>query len=260
MSFFEDLGALIKKYNLELHTIQIDENVARFNEAFKINVRKEELPPPVLLFRTNEGDFIPTNFGPITINNEQHNAHFINIKEPSKIIDLFSVEEKKEEVKEEKKAEKKVEKKDEQMEQNETPKTEEPKKEVKKSTKKEKKETKTNNIVGKRILIIGPLFKKENYNTEEYTKFVNNNLTKLSCFNTLNEILKMVIGDENYANNEVIKPSTKRGKEVIDELVKKAEGFDTFVLLQGYEKASELKKLLDYAEKNNISLIKEQDF
>lgn len=80
MGFFEDLGKLMEKYNLEIHSFQVDENVRIMNERFHLALTAADLPPPVVLFRTKEGDFVPTEFKAITINNEQHNFNFLNVR------------------------------------------------------------------------------------------------------------------------------------------------------------------------------------
>lgn len=253
MAFFEELGELMKKYNFSIHTIQLDENVAKFNEVFKMNIKKEDLPPPVILFRTSEGDFVPTIFGPITINNEQQNMQFINVAEPSKIINIFPpkdpvVEETAKEVQ-----------KETQMEWEDVPKTEE-KKTKKTSKKKSKKET-TSSVQNKKILVVGPLFKGQNFNAEQYNKFVNDNLNKLSVYNTINTILSLVIGQKNYAQNEPIKANSKRGKEVINQLCESyVRDFGAIVLMKGWEKALEARKIKEFAEANNLTIVEQKDF
>lgn len=243
MSFFEELGALMKKYNFELHPIQIDENVARFNEVFKTNVKKEDLPPPVLLFRTSEGDFIPTTFGPVTLRNAEQNVHFINIAEPTKVIDMFSTEKKIETSKQE------------QMN------WEEVKEEPKKRGRKKKEEKKVESVGSKKVLIVGPLFKGQNFNIAQYNKFVDTNLGKLSAYNTINTLLPLVIGDKNYTENEPIKANSKRGKEVISDLCEKyVKEFGEIVLLKGWDKALEAKKIKEFAEANNIFVVEQKDF
>lgn len=90
----------MKKYEVEIHSIQIDENIKRMNEKFHISLKREDFPPSMIVFKTKEGNYIPTIFGPLGLNNSQKNLHFVNSNDQSKILDLISnnVEEVKEKV------------------------------------------------------------------------------------------------------------------------------------------------------------------
>lgn len=90
MGFLNELGILMKKYEVEIYSIQIDENIKRLNDKFHISLKREDLPPNLIVFKTKEGDYIPTNFGPLSLNNSQKNLHFINSNDQNKVLDLIT--------------------------------------------------------------------------------------------------------------------------------------------------------------------------
>jgi hypothetical protein len=84
---------------------------------------------------------------------------------------------------------------------------------------------------------------------------VDENLGKLSIYNTLNNLLMLAIGQENYSNNEAIKANSKRGREVITKLQNFVKDFDKLILLKGWNKALEAKKIVEFAKENGLKII-----
>lgn len=89
MGFFDDFKQLIEKYNLEIHPIQLDENIRILNDKYHMNLQRDDLPPPVLLLRTSEGDFTNVNLGPIFRDPNTGAMKFYNIKDTTQVISLF---------------------------------------------------------------------------------------------------------------------------------------------------------------------------
>ena len=89
MGFLSELGNLIQKYDVQILPIQIEQNIRKLNQRHNTNLKVSDLPPSLIVFKTKEGDYIPTNFGPISIDNEEKNCHFININDRNKVLNLI---------------------------------------------------------------------------------------------------------------------------------------------------------------------------
>lgn len=262
MGFFEEFGALVKKYNLEIHAVQVDENIKIMNERFRLALRKEDLPPPVFLLRTTEGDFIPSVFGPITINNEEHNITFINAKDKSTTT-LFPIEVKKEEP---------VAETDKELTEEEAKQVvttlnalgdalqngrdweEVPKVEEKKKPKKKVNDDKEN------YLIVNSLFDDNNQvNVFSSSKFIESHIDRMKKLDTLINIY-ITNNKKDIVDKGQLKLSSKEGKEVLKKIESKLTNFTKIILIDDYKKSAFAKRIVKDLEAKGIKTIKEKDF
>lgn len=291
MGFFEDLGQLMEKYEFEVHAIQLDENVKIMNDRFHLNLSKNDLPPPIIIFRTTEGDFVPQVFGPITIKNEEHNVKFFNVKDNSTVTLFPVVEEKKEELKTEELSQEEAEKVattlnalgdalQNGMNWEEVPKTETNKEEVKQEEQKvqekieEKKEevkveetpakktvkrNKKNkaNVAITNYILIGSIFTESGrLNINEYEKFIETHRDKLqNNFDTLVHVVK-----DNTNITAEPKLTTKEGKDLIKNLEFHLASFTKIIALESYKDSAVAKKLIKDLKAKGFELIEEDKF
>lgn len=249
MGFFEELGDLMKKYNLEIHTVQIDENIRIMNERFRLALRKEDLPPPLLLFRTSEGDFVPSLFGPLTLNNEEHNIKFTNIKDGSSVV-LFPIEEKKEETEMEKKVADTLNKLSDTLENNAMnwEVVEPEKKEEEIDMKRSKKD---------KYLIIGNIFNETGKEVVSYGDFISKHIDTLQHFDTLTSLYNTNV---NGTDTVELKLTTKAGKEAVKKIEEAASKFKHVVVLEDYKKSNFAKRIVKDLQANGMDIIEEKDF
>lgn len=299
MGFFEELGELMKKYNFEIHAIQLDENVKIMNERFHLGLTKEDLPPPVFIFRTNEGSFVPQVFGPISLNNEEHNIKFFNIADNSTTY-LFPVKEPEPEVKvEEKKEEENITPEQEkqvvdtlnklsevmQMDWEETPKTEETKVTTTKATK-TKKTTKAKKTTEAKLEEVKTAEKPAKKTTKKSSKkkaseVITENYLIVSNIFTDTNVLNMIDSNEFIKANKdklvnydtllhfftectnsprEIKLNTPEGKELVKNIEAKIGTFTKVITLKNYSKSAIAKKIVKDLEAKGIGIIAEKDF
>lgn len=123
----------------------------------------------------------------------------------------------------------------------------------------EKKEQKKVIHTNEGIFILGPMFNKENCNESQFNTFLSNNLQKIRSYNTSNNFVRKFLGKQEYKNGSV-KLSTKVGKDIISKLQEYMKECNIIVLLDGWYNSSETKKLVEFAQKNHLTIIDEKDF
>lgn len=264
MGFFEEFGELMKKYNLEIHAIQLDENVKIMNERFHLALKKQDLPPPIFLFRLSEGDFVPQINGPVSLNNEEKNIHFFNVKENSTFT-LFPVEEKKEEPVAEELSDEDAEKVvttlnalgdaiQNGMGWEEVPKASEvPVENVKKRI-----ENKDENLKHNYFVVGNILDKDDKWEEGAYTNFIEPNIEYLQKFSTINSMLKFFKLTESDVKK--LKLTSKEGKELLKKIEDKLSDVTDVVLLNDYKKSTFAKRIVKDLQAKGIEIIEEKDF
>lgn len=123
----------------------------------------------------------------------------------------------------------------------------------------EKKEQRKINYTTKKIFILGPMFNKENCNEKQFNDFLKNNMQKIRSYNTSNNFIKKFIDNQTYKTGN-IKSTTKTGKEIISKLQDNIKNYNVVVLLNGWNESSEIRKIVDFIQENDINYIEEKDF
>lgn len=123
----------------------------------------------------------------------------------------------------------------------------------------EKKEQKKVVHTNEGIFILGPMFNKENCNESQFNTFLSNNLQKIRSYNTSSNFIRKFLSKQDYKTGNV-KLSTKIGKDIINKLQEYMKECNIIVLLDGCYNASETRKLVEFAQKNNLNIIDEKDF